>query len=632
MEMRKGFYFSFDAILALTVMSATLVMMLGMMDTNYSNLNQQSSQANSIRTESRDVMSLASVETFETYNESFQDELIANSVMTSSDMQKSVLDGITYLWAAGNFSYAGEATERYFDDQVGGTYQLQIEEGGNTYNLPQDVERPESTGFVTTASSLVSGHRLNSSNEGYRARASVLSAVSEKTDVVPISPSGNLPYTPGRSGDAYFETTKYIPVKADEAESIKSATLDLNIQNEPNDDFQLFVNGQQVPTSEGQLLASESGGGQEGGNSYYRYNITDYIETGINNSITYSTSELFFEGGLLNPGSRFKLDYTREATIQSAEVKQRRIPLKYVESEFSGGGGDQQSSGVLDIENFGIPRQAEIKSANLTLNAEGVGTESSPNGWDVQANINDQVVIEESANGQYNRKVNITDEVKTGSNLLSIYINHDGENYWGGQQTIMNSDPNSSDQSYIEVKYVDENDIGYGKYEATISEEFGENGNPVSYEREFTEYDYFSKIGLYMSVFDDSETEIEVKSGTDPYQTMFQSSGVKPTFFSIDSDLFDFDKTNYVRLSDTNDDTQFLEHSLLEYSVFVEPRVGYGPVFDNETRAQENAVNRLENKSGSFFNFENIDPSSVTIGGEKRLWGPSTVTLVRWKE
>ncbi|MFQ3308642.1 MAG: hypothetical protein ACI977_000885, partial [Candidatus Nanohaloarchaea archaeon] len=129
MEIRKGFYFSFDAILALTVMSATLVMMLTMMGTNYSQYNQDDNAANNLRTESRDVMSLASAESFETYNESFQDELVANSVMSEEDMDKTVLNGITYLWAAGNFSYAEEATESYFGPRVDGNYQIQIKEG-----------------------------------------------------------------------------------------------------------------------------------------------------------------------------------------------------------------------------------------------------------------------------------------------------------------------------------------------------------------------------------------------------------------------------------------------------------------------------------------------------------------------
>jgi hypothetical protein len=633
MEIRKGFYFSFDAILALTVMSATLVMMLTMMGTNYSQYNQDDNAANNLRTESRDVMSLASAESFETYNESFQDELVANSVMSEEDMDKTVLNGITYLWAAGNFSYAEEATESYFGPRVDGNYQIQIKEGGKTYTLPQDVERPEKTEFVTTASSLVSGHRLNASNSGYRARASVLQGQSLRTEISPISPSGNLPDAPGRSGNGRFETTKYVPIKDDDIVALNSGTLDLNLQQEPSDDFQVFVNGNEVPDSNAQLLDSESGGGGEGGNSYYRYNIAEYLEIGQNNSITYTTESIFFEGGLLNPGSRVEINYTKTAALQTDEVKTRRIPLKYVYSEFSGGGGGgEQSSGIVDIENFGLPRNSEIISANLTVDADSVGTEESPDGWDVQATLNEEVVIQESANGQYQTTVDITDQIKPGSNLMRILINHDGSNYWGGQNTVLNSNPGTADHSYIEVKYRDKEDVGYGKYESTISEEFGQNGNPVTYERQFTDYDYFSKVGLYMSVFDADNTEVEVKSGTDPYQTIFSSSETKPTFISIGSDIVDFDQNNFVRLSDANDDTRFLEHSLFEYSTFVEPRVGYGPVFDSEEAAQEDAVERLENKSGDFFNFENIEPSSVTIGGERRLWGPSTVTLVRWEE
>lgn len=631
MEIRKGFYFSFDAILALTIMSATLVMMLSMMDTNYGNLNQQSQAANSIRTESRDAMSLAAAETFQTYNESFRDELVANSVMDADDLDKSILNGITYLWAAGNFSYAEEATERYFDPQIDGSYQIQINEGGNTYTLPQDVERPESTDFVTTASSLVSGHRLNSSNTGFRARARVTSAEAERTDIIPISPSGNLPTSPGFTA-ASFETTQYIPVEDSNSKVLQQATLDLNFREADigPSDFTVTVNGQEVS---GTQLASRSSGG-DGGSQYYRYDVTDEIEIGQNNTVTYSTDSIFFTGGFLNPGSRLRVDYTEEPSLTQEESVTKRIPLKYVQSQYGSlfGGGD--GSGVYNVENFEIPETADIHSANLTLNAEGVGTDTSPTGWDVRTVINDNTVIEENGNGDYSRTLNITEEIQNGNNLLRVYINHDGEDqFWGGTETVLNSDPGTADHSYIEISYTDRDRIGYGKYEATVAEEIGQNGDgSVTYSKEFTQYDTFSQINLYMAAFAPDQPTVEARAGTNPYQTVYSSNEIAPSLVSINPDIFNFDQTNYVRMSDTSTDTRFLEYSLFEYSAFVEPRVGYGPVFDNITAAQQDAVQRLENKSGNFFDFENIEPSSVTIGGERRLWGPSTVTLVRWEE
>ncbi len=630
MEIRKGFYFSFDAILALTVMSATLVMMLGMMDTNYSSLTQQNSQAENLKTESRDTMSLASTQTFQIYNESFQNELVANSVMENSDMDKTVLNGITYLWASGNFSYAEEATERYFGPRTDGPYQIHIQEGNSTYTLPRDTERPESAGFVTTASSLVSGHRLNASNEGYRARARVTNAEAERTDITPISPSGNLPSSPGFSA-ASFETTQYIPLEEGSEKTLKEAVLDLNFREADfgPSDFTVTVNGQEVT---GNQLASRGSGG-DGGSQYVRYDVTDEIEFGQNNTVTYSTDSVFFTGGFLNPGSRLRVDYTETPSLTQAETVTKRIPLKYVNSQYGSlfGGGD--GSGVFDVENFEIPDTAEIHSANLTLDAEGVGTGETPTGWDVRTLVNGDEVIREEANGLYSREVNITDAIKAGDNLMRVYINHDGEDqFWGGIQTILNSDPTSDRHSYIEVKYTDRDRVGYDRYEAVVAEEVGNGGDgSLTYTRDFTQYDYFSNINLYQAIFEPQQPQVEARSESTSYQTVYQSDEVAPSMVSINPDLFNFDETNYVRMSDS-DETRFLQYSLFEYSAFVEPRVGYGPVFDTQEAAQEDAVERLENKSGQFFNFENIEPSSVTIGGEQRLWGPSTVTLVRWDE
>ena len=628
--MRKGFYFSFDAILALTVMSASMAMMLSMMDLNYDQYDQDSAAANNLRTESRDVMSLASAETFRTYNESFQEDLVADSIMDGDDLDKTVLNGITYLWAAGNFTYAENATERYFGPRIDGEYQIQIEEGGETYTLPQDVKRPENTEFVTTASSLVSGHRLNSSNTGYRSRARVTSAEAERTEITPISPSGNLPSSPGFSA-ASFETTQYIPVEEGNKKVLQEATLDLNFREADfgPSDFTVTVNGQEVS---GTQLASRGSGG-DGGSQYYRYDVTDEIEIGQNNSVTYSTDSLFFTGGFLNPGSRLRVDYTEAPDLTQEETVTKRIPLKYVQSQYGSIGGDD-GSGIYDVENFEIPETAEIHSANLTLNAEGVGTDDSPTGWDVRTVMNQQTLFEEEASGDYSRTQNITGEVQKGNNLLQVYINHDGEDqFWGGTETVLNSEPGTVDHSYIEVDYTDRDQVGYGKYEAVVAEEVGENGDgSLTYSREFAQYDSFSTINLYLAIFGADQPMVEARSGTQSFQTVFESEGVAPTLVAIASDMFNFDQTNYVRMSDTSTDTRFLEYSLFEYSAFVEPRVGYGPVFDTQEAAQEDAVERLENKSGDFFNFENIEPSSVTIGGERRLWGPSTVTLVRWEQ
>lgn len=631
MEIRKGFYFSFDAILALTVMSATMVMMLGMMDTNQNSLTSESGQADNLRTESRDIMSLASAETFETYNETFKQELIANSVMEPKDMQKNVLNGITYLWAAGNFSYAEEATRKYFSDQVNGPYQIQINEDGNTYTLPQDVQRPDSTNFVTTSSSLVSGHRLNSSNSGYRSRARVTSAKAQRTEITPISPSGNLPSSPGFSSGS-FETTQYIPVKQEKEKVIQQAILDLNFREADfgPSDFTVTVNGQEVT---GTQLASQGSGG-DGGSQYYRYDVTDEIQMGINNTITYSTSSVFFTGGFLNPGSRLRVDYTAATDLIQQEKVTKQFPLKYVRSQYGGGGGNRdQASGVFNVENFEIPRTADIHNATLHMNAEGVGTETTPTGWDVRTLLNGNTVIQEEATGVYSRQVNITEAIQPGNNLLRLYINHDGgDRFWGGTETVLNANPGSEDHSYIEVTYTDNARVGYGKYEAAVAEEIGETSDgSLTYSRKFTQYESFSKINLYMAIFNPDQPVVEARTGTQPYQTVYSSGEIAPSLVTINPELFNFDQTNYVKMSDSAD-TRFLEYSLFEYSAFVAPRVGYGPVFDNRTAAQEDAVQRLRNKSGDFFNFEEINPSSVTIGGEKRLWGPSTVTLVRWKE
>lgn len=625
----KGFYFSFDALLALGVMSAAMMFVAGVASQSGGEFRQATEVTDSMSTDSRDVMSLASAEKIGSHNQTYFSNLVSETPMEPADSDMTVLEAITYLWASGEFEYADNLTSRYFDEKVDGDYQLRITESGDTFTVPRDVERPEDVSQVVTASGLVSGHTLDQPSEGYRARATVTSAEVERTEIYPVSPSGNLPSSRGLSAGS-FDTTRHVPIEEAQGKQIQSAQLDLNLREAVNgpSDYTVTVNGQEVSGT----VLDEEGQGSGGGSQYVRYEVSDELEVGQNNSITFSTDSIFFTGGFLQPGSRLRVDYIRRPELVTEEQVNRRKHLKYVRTDY-GSLTDDEQSGVYDVENFNIPENAEINDVELQIQAQGVGTGDSPYGWDVRAVVNGEQVIQEEGNGDYTAEIDITDQVNTGNNIAEIYVNHDGEQFWGGTTTVLNSDPGGVRQSFIEMNYTEERETGYDSYEAIVAEEVGTTSDQqLEYQTQFPDYDQFSRINLYPVMWYPNSTTFEARTEGEPYQEVYSTDSLVPSLVTIDRELFDFDRTNYVRMTDTSSDTSFLEYTLFEYSVFVDPRVGYGQVFETEQKARQDAVQRLEKKAGEYFDFEDIEPSSVTIGGERQLWGPATVTLVRWND
>lgn len=163
--MKKGFYFSMDAVMALLVMSGSMMLVLQLSDSTSSEFSKDSSRYQEASKTSRDAMKLASVQKLSSLNENYTEQF--KPTIDDSDMEKSVLNGISLLWANGNKTKAEELTEKYFTTVMPEKYDFRLifneDRGENMIYRTKQIEG--SPNVITSVSTFVSGHRVNTTSE-----------------------------------------------------------------------------------------------------------------------------------------------------------------------------------------------------------------------------------------------------------------------------------------------------------------------------------------------------------------------------------------------------------------------------------------------------------------------------------
>lgn len=111
------------------------------------------------------------------------------------------------------------------------------------------------------------------------------------------------------------------------------------------------------------------------------------------------------------------------------------------------------------------------------------------------------------------------------------------------------------------------------------------------------------------------------------------------TFSYLPVQYFETDKINYVRVGD-KDSGRYLNtdvspltgnvRSLIEYSFLAPSQVSYGDVFENQTAAMEDAIDRLKVVMGEDVTTIDISVESFSVSGVPYMWGPAEVRLRMW--
>lgn len=629
----KGFYFSFDAMTAFTVIAASLAIvsqssMLASDSFDVSTVGYQNANL-----AGEDAMKLASRQDFSTFNDSFRQELVDETVMEEEDLDRNIVDGVTLLWAARNFTYASEVSNRYFDSMVPEQYgyRLEVNNNGERRAIYETGETPEDAESVTSISRLVSGHQIDRPSEGFQARARATSITKNETKVVSIPPLGMAPQNSKMEMDKRFWLN--------ETDNIQDGKFYISVHYSGASYFEQFrINGNQYGQNAFNWIHKDDTG--TGSAAYGTLDVTEDLRQGEN------TLYLRMKGGNsynshFHPGTKLEIDYSStEEYEERDQLRHERIEMERVLSDASG----SSEAGIFSVKEFTIPGDAEFVNASYDLEAEGLDDECGYStfffgrqpGWDVQVNLNEQSILEECASGQYSTEIELPESlVRNGTNVVTTFIESQGDTRWGGDSTVLSSYPDS-ETSHIDVWYeVSEESLRFGEIEVTTSEQVGGAvEEPKTYDKQF-EYGDLESAELYIAQLFSTNPQISLNNGNTDY-SIFSSSNPRsaPTNIYMQGELFNTENLNQITMEDVDSypERSYLPESTFEWTVWTDSQVGYGGLFENQSAAVNDAEQRLETVLGPFVNATGIDTGTVSTGNQPYLWGPASVRLVVWDE
>lgn len=631
-NLRKGFYFSFDAFLAFTVMAASLAVVSQSSFISSSSFDAATVDYREANVAGKDAMKLASSQKFSSFNQSFQQELVSQTVMTEQDMNRSLVDGITLLWAARNFSYAEEVSGRYFDRKVPEDYgyRLQVDSSQDTSVIHSTSSIPQDSSSVTSISRLVSGHAIDRPSEGFQSRATLDSFSKNETQSYTFASQG------GAMDGGLLTVNKQFDLDAD---SINSARLYLALDFGCEDDdlAEVRVNGDPYYYSDVDWERFDDGCNFRRG-GFGSLNVTESVESGTNNvTIEFRASDYHAH---IQPGTRLTVNYTDSGLDYRSEPVHQRIYFENSSSELGSGG----ETGLFSMKSYEIPQGAEIINASFKLNASGVERENYGqcewffciDEYDVRVHHDGDELLEKGApeDGDVNQYFDLTGETHQGTNLVSVYLDFQNDGGWSNTPINLHSDYQTNKSTHIDVWYrPPEDQIRFGTIKVRREKFFDQTANRITTSPDF-KYSDITQVHAYPVQLSGSRIDVRAWPEGSASQNVFSSERSReiPSSVFIDPARFDTDRENYVEMEDENLDNVFYRKSSLSYIGRVPNQVGYGQLFDSREKAVEDAKERLENTIGPHVQQESISQETLSTGDQPYLWGPASVELVIWDE
>lgn len=182
---RQGFYFSFDALVALTLVALSFFIIAEANPDAERSFDTQLSESLRGDAAGESALQVAMRQSLgEALNDSERERYLDETVLVREDLDRSVMEAIAVLWASNQTAAARDLSRTYFGEVVprGYEYRLSIRNEGTTavYNS----SRLGNATFVATASRLVSGVSRNRPTRGYIARATLQEATERETENV----------------------------------------------------------------------------------------------------------------------------------------------------------------------------------------------------------------------------------------------------------------------------------------------------------------------------------------------------------------------------------------------------------------------------------------------------------------
>ncbi|MFB6294172.1 MAG: hypothetical protein ABEI97_00270, partial [Candidatus Nanohaloarchaea archaeon] len=239
--MRQGFYFSFDALLALSLLGLTTVLLLGTSAPVQQDADRSVETFRATNNIAEDAVQAASHAALkQAFSQDTVDDYVNDTALDADDTDKSVLDVVALLWASNETRAAANISERFFDGIVPAGYGYSINISGDTAALIYNSSRPDEPAALANAHRIVSGVEKDRPQEGYLARARATRVDKNTTDVFGM-PMGGSAVRGGQSHALDLNRSFHL-----DAEEIHNATLYLSLRtggSDPNS-IDVRVNGQ----------------------------------------------------------------------------------------------------------------------------------------------------------------------------------------------------------------------------------------------------------------------------------------------------------------------------------------------------------------------------------------------------
>lgn len=614
--MKKGFLFSIDVLMAMSVLLLLTTFLVGISFTySYPELRYQR-----VYLVGKDIMTVmeklqvSDILEYQTVQESFND-----SMLTEDDMNKTLLDIIGAFWASGNATYRDRIkniTEEIFNQTVPQKLNFEILIGGTSIYRRGDGD----SSFLSRSSTIASGYEMGKPVSGYVARAWATKIKKNTTKVITFHPQGS-----GYRG-ADLQTWKYFTLNTTK---IINATFYISFHYTDLDN--LSVNGQDISGSINWLYQLNDGRWGSGRGGFGVVDVTDQVKSGNNTIYT----ELRYTANYhshFHPGMRLEITYEAEEFETANETVKERYYFDHIIA------GPRPFSiprtGAWQMITFFIPKNATIKNVMLHLKAEDIEI----SGWDdcrVWFNYT-EFSFTPPANETVDKLYNFTDMTGEGTNWVLVQLNYIPDSSFRGlDDTIIYSDPfNDPDgSSYVEVEYEREEDKQYyGYIDIGMSENAGGAvEDPKTFSIDF-ENETLMRTFLHMAQIFSYNVTVEAWPSGSPAVRMFQTPSnaerATPADLYIDPSYYDTSVLNYIRMTDEGND--FLPETSIEYSIWTPSMVGYGEVNQTEQGAIDDAVLRLNHTLGKYVVATSISTDVSSIAGIPTLWGPARVEVRVW--
>ncbi|MBI4021540.1 MAG: hypothetical protein HY369_04820 [Candidatus Aenigmarchaeota archaeon] len=634
----RGFILSLDAIVA-----SGLLLLLALFIAGFSlSFSAEDLDAKRVFYVSKDITTvlfdatLRDVKEFTTVKNA-----LATGAIVQDDLNKTLIEALGFWWATGNQSLAenltGEILNQTLNNSLFGAEVLLDETVIYRRDLPQQR-------LLAKTQAVVSGLELGKKPEGYVASAVATQLKKNTTLIFPFDPEGS-----GIEQGTRVLVTKKFYLNSSEVLTINNATLYVSIHygNQDLSAQKFYVNAQIIQSSDVTWFYEhipKTINGHATHLSVGKVDVKDSLQFGWN------TIRVDLKGDTewyshIHPGFRLEMDVEENAT--NVDVSPNESITYYfdkIDSEASG----SKDTGVWSTLSFFLPKGAQVINATLYVKGIGINNISAddiPVGApkaNVQIYLNNlTVALADPVSQDDDDELNITlnfslkENVTSGTNIISVYLNSYANDYWGKLDTILYSDPQNdpTNSSRLVVEYVKPpTEIKFGNIQVGVKEKLGgETLNPKEYNKTFNGSVLFRTF-LHLMTLDNENVTVNT-SYPGFLQQVFRTPRqfATPTTVFVDPQYLSATQKNTIRIGDDCTDLcNITNESSYEYFLWIPSFVGYNDTFPNSSAATEDAQKRLEIVLGPYLEAVEVVNSTVFIPDIPSLWGPAKMEVRIW--